>query len=156
MIAVDLPPGIALVPFAPWHLAAINPREPEAAALRPSERLAYGRTVASGFQCQTALKDHLLPIACWGVVEYPARCLTGFLALDVAADRYPVALWRISRKFFTDALSRPECHRVEFTLPPSHVRSIRWLERLGFECEGTLRRRGYHGEDVLMYALVKP
>lgn len=154
MIHFDFPPGITVVPFAPWHIAALDPRGPDAAQIRSIDRLAYGREIADAFQCQTIMRDGR-PLCCWGLCEYPPHVLIGFLAADVALDRFPVSIWKFSRAVFREAIARPEVNRIEFNLPLDHHRSIRWLERLGFHYEGTRRCYGFNGEDCLMYGLTK-
>ena len=156
MIAVDLPRNIAIVPFAPWHLCALDPRGPDAASLRSLDRRQFGRELARDTQAQTALLDHLRPIACWGFAEVPARVLVGWCVTDVALDHpgLAFAFYKVSRRIIEAAMARAQ--RIEFNVLREHDQSCRWLAHLGFEREGLRRRFGPSGEDFWLYAKVTP
>ena len=71
------------------------------------------------------------------------------------AKKYPDT-WIIARKLLNQYFSQNGYVRLQAALDPKECpESIRFDERLGFKPEGLMRRYGTHGEDMIMYALVK-
>jgi len=71
------------------------------------------------------------------------------------AKKYPDT-WIVAKKLLKQYFSENGYVRLQAALDPEECpESIRFDERLGFKAEGTLRRYGPHGEDRIMYALVK-
>jgi len=71
------------------------------------------------------------------------------------AKKYPDT-WIIARQLLNQYFSQNGYVRLQAALDPEECpESIRFDERLGFKPEGTLRNYGPHGEDRIMYALVK-
>ena len=44
-------------------------------------------------------------------------------------------------------------NRLECIIDPNFDASVRWALRLGFQYEGTMKRYGFHGQDMDMYVL---
>lgn len=71
------------------------------------------------------------------------------------AKKYPDT-WIVARKLLTQYFSRNGYVRLQAALDPLNCpEAIRFDERLGFKPEGLMKRYGPHGEDQILYALVK-
>lgn len=69
------------------------------------------------------------------------------------AKKYPHT-WIVAKELLE--INFKDYVRLQAALDPEDCpESIRFDERLGFKPEGTLKRYGPHGEDRVMYALVK-
>ncbi len=69
------------------------------------------------------------------------------------AKKYPHT-WIVSRELLD--ITFKDYVRLQAALDPVGCpEAIRFDERLGFKPEGMMPRYGYHGEDMIMYALVR-
>lgn len=93
------------------------------------------------------------PIACAGIIPiYPGVAevwaLTGKLV-----NKYPLAFHKACKKIVAEALESN--HRVQCTVEASYDKSVKWIEALGFEREGTLRGFNAYAEDYYMYSIIR-
>lgn len=65
-----------------------------------------------------------------------------------------VAMTRQARVLIAAAISSGRTHRIQACSAAFDTDAHRWLERLGFEVESTLRQCGKHREDFLMFVLL--
>jgi len=71
------------------------------------------------------------------------------------SKKYPDT-WIVARDLLNQHFSQNGYVRLQAALDPVDCpESIRFDERLGFKAEGLMRRYGPHGEDRILYALVK-
>ena len=66
--------------------------------------------------------------------------------------RYPKTLHRVVKNELADFIAKHEMRRVEAIIVAGHLTGERWIRRLGFLHEGTLRKYNLQGEDCEMYA----
>jgi len=93
-------------------------------------------------------------VACAGVVPLPGTA-TGeawMLTSDLIRS-YPLALVRAVRMALAEATARG-LTRVHTLILPGHIIGCRFLEALGFQREGLLRRCGHNGLDRYIYARI--
>lgn len=90
-------------------------------------------------------------LACAGVAfqGFGMGVLWAFVAKD--AGRHMVKLDRCVRRL----LGLTDLKRIEAATEASFKQGCRWLELLGFEQEGLMRRYGPNGEDHYRYALIR-
>lgn len=77
----------------------------------------------------------------------------GFVGKNIAKHKKAVLI--LSRKFLDDVFDEYEMRRLQSTCRADIETHIRYLEYMGFEREGLLRRFGRNGEDYIMYARVR-
>lgn len=89
-------------------------------------------------------------LACAGIARTAFRggYLWAFVAQD--AGRHMVKLDRCMRRF----LDAVKITRIEATVEAGFSPGCRWLEILGFEYEGLMKKYGPSGDDHLRYARV--
>lgn len=92
----------------------------------------------------TAMTDRV--IACAGIAVEGFGSATLWAFISAEAGPHMVRLDRCARRL----LGMVNLRRVQATT--TFVQGQRWLELLGFEYEGTMRKYGPAGEDHLLYA----
>ena len=135
-----------VIPFELSHITAMRLQDHQRLAISSVE-LPYLAQLSGYGPTLTALADGR-PIACAGIAS-PGFGI-GTLWAVVAKDAGPhfVALDRCVRRF----LSIPKLRRIEATSEVSFAQGCRWLELLGFQSEGILRKYGPKGEDHMRYS----
>lgn len=140
---------ITPVPFAVEHLTrlAIQPAQCASIHLLIPEHAA--RLV--GPWSWTGMVEGV-PLVCGGILanEFGAGVLWAFLA--PGAGPHMLRITRFVRRMVVLAGLR----RLQATALASFPEGCRWLELLGFEREGRLRRYGPDGADHFLYARVGP
>lgn len=71
-------------------------------------------------------------------------------------EQYKVFFHKTIVEMLNDAINELSLHRVDVTVLVEHKVSVGWLERLGFKCEGLMRKFDSQGNDYYRYALVRP
>jgi hypothetical protein len=131
--------------------------------IRPSE---YERNYRKGMPVAqwATLKKHLGPaytavdaegqiVGCFGVHNMWPGVGEIWAVFSPLAGRYPYVL--VAAKRMIAGLMQIY-RRLQAPLDPiACPEAIRFDERLGFKPEGMMRKFGPHGEDMIMYALVK-
>ena len=123
-------PSIALRPFRPCDLARLDPPllPPEAAAgLEPPPGAAFS-ALAGG-----------RVLGCAGViVPHGSRCGRAWALLGDDLRARPFLLHRLAARGL-DSIARRHClTRIEASVQADFAAGRRWLEALGFRCEGRL------------------
>jgi RimJ/RimL family protein N-acetyltransferase len=139
---------MTIIPFQPEHLAQIN--------LQATQR----RTIAHMTSEWLAVLAHRGPaisvivdgeiIASGGLVLQSSRCGFVWAAFSHNAGRYFLGLHRAARRLLTLA---PTLDRIEAVTEVDFAQGRRWLELLGFRCEGRLPKDGPKGDDHFKYVL---
>ena len=129
-----------LIPFDPIHLQGFRPHARQAGAdLSGAWFDGVGVTLMDGDRVIAA--GGLLPI-------WSGRVLAWAL---ISEGANMVAVSRAAREFLAGF---PELQRIEATVDLTFPEAIRWIELLGFQREGIMRKCGPNGEDFAMYARV--
>lgn len=108
----------------------------------------------SGPSC-TLWADETTVIACGGVACAAWKGFGEFwLVPSIHVPRYPKLVFKAARSFINDAINNMDLHRVQATIKANDPTAINWIERLGFEREGLMRKFGPNQEDQYLYARV--
>lgn len=95
------------------------------------------------------------PVGCFGVWMHWESVGRAWTFLSDEAVAHPMALHRFVRQKLEAFISEEGMKRIEATVDPHHPAAIRWIERLGFQCEGLMRNYGPGGTpDTFLYARV--
>lgn len=93
------------------------------------------------------------PLCAFGYIDIEAGIVSAWCFLNPEAALHPVAVVRAVRRGMREAhAERPDVRRIE-TISEKNPLVDRWMEALGFESEGILRRRGLAGGDCRMWAI---
>lgn len=68
---------------------------------------------------------------------------------------YPLAFHRTVLGKFKELLAQSTAVRIQGVVDPKYPERVRWIERLGFTREGTMRTFGPNGEDMDLYAIIR-
>lgn len=91
------------------------------------------------------------PVACVGLVLQPWDKAEAWALLSNAYKSHKLEIYRFIREKLAMAFGQGIV-RVQATIDPSYPANIKWIESLGFECEGRLKKYGPHREDYLLYS----
>jgi hypothetical protein len=138
---------VIVVPFKSLHLAAMNVQPAQARELvhlppGALERLAEHPSLTGLYQGE--------PVACFGIVPDTLGSATMWAFLSADSGRHMLMFTRSALRF----LELYPFRRVEATAPVEFGPGCKWLELLGFENEGRMRRYGADGADHYRYARV--
>ncbi|MFK0377844.1 GNAT family acetyltransferase [Pandoraea sp. NPDC090278] len=98
----------------------------------------------------TVLKDGK-PVACGGVAEqWPGRAEAWTLLSDDALRTF-----RHVHRVAQGVIAEAPWNRIEMKVDARHDAGVRWAKRLGFECEGLMRKYTTDGRDIFLFARVK-
>lgn len=91
------------------------------------------------------------PVACGGIAEqWPGRAEAWTLLSDEA-----LLMFRHVHRVARGAIANAPWSRVEMKVDAQHDAGVRWARRLGFECEGLMRKYTTDGRDIFLFARVK-
>lgn len=137
--------------FEPLDLYRIRLRE--GAATVPGWRDRGAEMLKCG-PCWTAHQDGIVRACAGLVLHWPGRAGTWCI---IGADM-PTAAWPWLHKHvqrgLNDALHHLGLRRIEAECVLGWPPGTRWLQLLGFECEGPMRAYGHDGRDFLRYARI--
>lgn len=74
--------------------------------------------------------------------------------LSKEACRHPISLQKAAKSLLERYSQNLELRRISAATDPKHKGGSRWLESLGFQREGTMRKYGPDGSDWDLYARV--
>lgn len=144
---------LRIVPFAAWHLAALDLRPWDAQAFHGFNRLEIGEALVGSEHCATILADHW-PAVVWWAEEFTAGVVCVTMATSRRAEAFKKGLHRISREILCRIFEHPRCRRIEANVIAGNQQGARWLLSHGFEFEGT-RRAYFPKSDAWLYGKVK-
>jgi len=94
-------------------------------------------------------------IACIGVTFITSGVAEIWAITGKLVDKYPKDFHKRCQEIISEAFEKAELHRLQCTAEVDYDRTIKWLERLGFEREGTLRSYTPDKKDMYIYSIVK-
>lgn len=138
-----------IISFKPEHLAQISLQSWQEGARQDLANPAYGQALAQ-HESGTVVLDGRV-VACCGVVRmWEGRGeLWGLIADDIGPEGMR-KLHYAARAWLRNATWR----RLEAHCDAGFLQAQRWLELLGFACEGPLAKYTPDGRDCLRYARV--
>ena len=141
---------VKIVPLEPRHLLEIRVQDAQRNCDVALRNETNAQELARAGPAFTALESEI-PIACAGL----AHCGSGrYLAWSVISPRGLErfgGIHRGVRRFLEIA----DYRRIEAVVDVEHEKAIRWIEVLGFEREGVMRKYTENGRDVYLYARLK-
>lgn len=95
-------------------------------------------------------------LGCAGYVSpWPGVAEVWVWVLPGTAEKHPKSLHKIVRNAIAHMEQNVGIYRISCEVRSDSPVAIRWVERLGFSYEGTLKRRGPDGSDSMLYAKVR-
>lgn len=144
-----------IVPFEPRHLADIAPGPFEALALDglPAGALARGCAVPGA--ALTALDAAGRPLGAFGLMPMWTGVAQGWVFASDSLRAFPVALHRTVARALDAGERLMRLHRIQVSVHENFHTSRRWVERLGFACEGAMPGFGPNGDTYYRYARLR-
>jgi hypothetical protein len=68
---------------------------------------------------------------------------------------YPILFHKTVTTKFREMLETTTARRIQGTVDPAYPERVRWITRLGFVKEGTMRAFGPDGQDMDLYAMIR-
>ena len=99
------------------------------------------------------INDHI--IGCGGLVHMGWKRAEAWLLLSGLVYDYPRIAAKAIIENFNDLIKEHKLKRIQALVHPDFVLGKQFIERLGFEAEGTLRAFGPNNEDLIMYARIE-
>lgn len=138
-----------VIPFQPWHIREMRIQDKQALiiSLLPDDFFDVARNLGPALSAE--VDGRIVACAGIGVIkEYNSGTLWACLAQH--SGRHFVRLDRCARRL----LEIPRLRRIEATTEADFAQGRRWLELLGFQSEGIMRKYGPDGADHVRYARV--
>lgn len=91
-----------------------------------------------------------------GVISVWKGVAIAWLLTACEIERYKLFFHKTIVRMLDSAIRELSLHRIDVTVLAEHKTSINWLERLGFQNEGIMRKFDSGKNDYYRYALIKP
>ena len=144
-------------PFKAEHAYEIldrNVREENIQLSRLGDFGAIARAWETGGPSYTFFMDGQA-VFCAGVVDMLYQRGEAWSLLSSLFYKHPKLCARIIKKELGKIIKEHDYKRVQSIIEPEDSRAIRFIEWLGFEREGLLRKYMPHEKDMLMYARIQ-
>jgi hypothetical protein len=143
-----------IVPFESWHLGLIELREHDQRAVAFGDDLvARGNAYLRSGPAYTGLHEGRVVVVA-GIVKLWMGVGGGWSLTSPLVEKFPVSFHRAVWRNILKSEENLCLHRLQITVQASHIVSQSWVERLGFQFEGVLKKYGPDGEDYLLFARV--
>ncbi len=136
------------MPFEPWHLEWLT--ETTAQAWLGRSR-AYAVSIKNGGPAYSAFVG-LEVVACAGVIQQWEGRAQAWSLLSVSVPHYARPVFAATKRFLLSYESR----RIECTVDPRSAAAKNWARHLGFTYEGLMQAYTPQGDDMELWALVRP
>ena len=136
---------IDLVPARPWMIEKLELQPAQQVVCREMGRADIEFAIRSGVALAVVNDDNV--IALGGIAKRWDGCgiAWGLLSCSVGATMAPI------HKIVVRGLGRTHFERVEAHIDAEHAEGVRWIEMLGFEREGRMKKF-FKGRDFWLYA----
>ena len=94
-------------------------------------------------------------VACVGVTKIVSGVAEIWAITGKLVEKYPKDFHKLCIKIIKEAFKKDNLRRLQCTAETDYDRTIKWLERLGFEREGTLRNYTCDGKDMYIYSIIR-
>lgn len=133
---------LEIVKFEPEHILQIEGREPDRSILAGLDNaLEMAKNHATHGPAWTGFWDSK-PMACVGIVILWDGCAEGWALTSDLVREHPCAFHRAVYKKLDEVTREYKIHRLQLSIPHSHIVSRMWAYRLGFRNEGRMRKFG--------------
>ena len=136
-----------LFSFMTWHLDTMDIRSQKSEIER--RRAAFD--AIEGTESYTLCADNLV-IGCGGIVPLWEGVGEIWMVSSIHIERYKIEAIKQILTFLKSVGA--SFHRLQATVDTEDKRAVRFIEWLGFEREGTLRKYGFSGSDHYIYARI--
>lgn len=137
-------------PLRAWHLESLELQPSQAMFGDVIHQPGYAEMLVRAGPAFAAVQDDTV-LGCGGSVEmYPTRAQIWSL-ISANAGRHMLGIHRAVEGYLKQMPHR----RVEAQVVAGFEPGARWLKRLGFEFEGTMRAYAFNGSDCWLYARVR-
>lgn len=147
---------LTIVPFETEHLKKLKLR-PEEAYMEQMDRDELARQLSQKGPAYSVFykdksKDKLL--VCAGIVILWPSVGEAWSFCDVEVRRFSREIYVYISSSLNELIKQYNLHRIQAHALTIWRSAYRFLERLGFEREGIMKRYGINGEDYYLYARV--
>jgi len=141
---------LKIIALKPEHLLAVQMQPEQAHGQKyVTFEVAQELITSPGVGWAAEYDGHV--IACAGIVHIHDGRGHAWGMFSQAALAHFKTIHRVVREVVQSCPWR----RVEITVDCHHLAARRWAERLGFECEGTMRAYTPDGRDCFLYARIR-
>ena len=141
---------LGMVKFRPWHLKMLTLRpedgEPDLDSL--------GDIFFGGGPAYTCVNKTDI-LFCAGIVLIMPGVGEAWSFCDIAVRKHPRDVLHYQKKYLLKEMEIRKLHRVQAHCLTSWKTAYRFLERIGFQCEGLIRKYDPEGRDYYLYSLIK-
>ncbi len=142
-----------IVPFEPWHLGLIEPRWPNA-DIADGTKLQYGRFYQRAGPAWSGVHHGKVIVASGIVMLWPGVVEAWLFASD-GIKECKIAFHKAVVRMMEGLMRDANLHRIQTSCHSEYATSRKWLERLGFQCEGLMAGYAPDGTDYYRYAYVR-
>lgn len=93
-----------------------------------------------------------IPVCCAGLALQEWHKAEAWALFSSEFKKHKLFIYRFVKAGLDASFHENKLVRVQATIDPQYPENVKWIEKLGFEYEGRLRRFGSEGQDMLMYA----
>ncbi len=94
-------------------------------------------------------------VGCGGVVLMPWQCGEAWTLFSTLFFKHYRTAYKVIKENLERVIKERKLKRVQSLVNPEHEGACRFIEHLGFQCEGLLRKVGPNGEDLLIFSRVQ-
>lgn len=94
-------------------------------------------------------------VAAGGVHFYWPGVGEAWTFMTSSLHKYRFSVHKHVYRLLNDIINRHKLYRVQAVINASHQAALDWIEALGFEKEGLMKKYGPDGQDYYMYGRVK-
>jgi hypothetical protein len=95
-----------------------------------------------------------IPIACGGILPLWKGVGEGWVVTSSLVEKYPITFAKTIWRETIRLIKSMDLERIQTVVDAEHTVSQRWVERMGFESEG-LMKKYLGGRDFIRYALIR-
>ena len=94
-------------------------------------------------------------VACVGVTKITTGVAEVWAITGELVDKFPKDFHKLCQNIIEKAFVEGKLHRLQCTAEVDYDRTIKWLERLGFEREATLQNYTPDAKDMYLYTIIR-
>ena len=94
-------------------------------------------------------------VACVGVTTITAGVAEIWAITGTLVDKFPKDFHKLCLNIVEKAFAEGKLHRLQCTAEVDYDRTVKWLERLGFEREATLQNYTPDRKDMYLYTIIR-
>jgi hypothetical protein len=139
-----------LVEYQPWHYEYLVGTTTQGILMGSEIIQMFGAAYYIKGDTFSAKHNNKL-IGCAGIIEMWPGVAEAWAALTDDIRMCPFFLHRKTYRIMKELINRNKYHRLQANISLDNATAIKWIERLGFSYESTMKRFGADGSDHAMY-----